>query len=102
VTVDVGVDYGSDLVMVERIAVAVAGDVIRDVAGSVPDVPPVVRYHTFSDLSVRFTVQVRAREFADQFLIKHELVKRLHARLGHENIILRPPTPVVPTRPAAS
>lgn len=102
VTVDVGVDYGSDLVMVEQIALAVAGDVIRDVAGSVTDVPPVVRYHTFSDLSVRFTVQVRAREFADQFLIKHELIKRLHARLGHEHIILRPPTPVVPTHPASA
>jgi small-conductance mechanosensitive channel len=98
VTVDVGVDYGSDLAMVERIAMAVASEVIRDVAGAVPDVAPVVRYHTFSDLSVRFTVQLRAREFADQFLIKHELIKRLHARLGEESVILRPPTPIVPAR----
>jgi len=98
VTVDVGVDYGSDLVMVERIATAVASEVIGELAGAVPDVAPVVRYHTFSDLSVRFTLQVRAREFADQFLIRHELIKRLHARLGQENVILRPPTPVVPAR----
>ena len=71
----------------------VASDVIKDVTGSVPDSPPVVRYHTFSDLSVKFSVNVRAREFADQFLIKHELMKRLHARLAHEGVVLRPPAP---------
>ncbi|HYN07959.1 MAG TPA: mechanosensitive ion channel family protein [Vicinamibacterales bacterium] len=96
VTVDVGVDYGSDLAKVEQIATTVANEVIRDVAGSVPDSPPAIRYHTFSDLSVKFSVNVRAREFADQFLIKHELVKRLHARLAHEGVVLRPPTPVAP------
>ena len=37
--------------------------------------------------SVKFSVNVRAREFADQVLIKHELIKRLHARLGHEGVV---------------
>jgi small-conductance mechanosensitive channel len=93
VALDVGVDYGSDLELVERVAMEVASDVIKDVTGSVPDSPPVVRYHTFSDLSVKFTVNVRAREFADQFLIKHELMKRLHSRLAQEGVVLRPPAP---------
>lgn len=95
VTLDVGVDYGSDLTKVEQIAMAVATDVVRDVAGAVPDVPPVVRFHLFSDLSVKFTVQIRARELPDQGVIKHELMKRLHTRLGSEGIILRPPAPAI-------
>lgn len=93
VTLDVGVDYGSDLELVERVAMEVASDVIKDVTGSVPDSPPVVRYHTFSDLSVKFSVQVRAREVPEQAVIKHELMKRLHARLAHEGVVLRPPAP---------
>jgi small-conductance mechanosensitive channel len=93
VALDVGVDYGSDLELVERVAMEVASDVIKDVTGSVPDSPPVVRYHTFSDLSVKFSVQVRAREVPDQALIKHELMKRLHARLAQEGVVLRPPAP---------
>ena len=91
VVVDVGVDYGTDLAKVEQIATTVANEVIRDVAGSVPDSPPAVRFHTFADLSVKFNVQVRARDVTDQALIKHELMKRLHARLAHEGIVLRPP-----------
>ncbi len=37
VTVDVSVDYGSDLAKVEQLAMAAAADVIRDVPGGVPD-----------------------------------------------------------------
>jgi small-conductance mechanosensitive channel len=96
VNLDVGVDYGSDLTKVEQIATSVATEVIRDVAGAMPDAPPSVRFHTFSDLSVKFSVQVRAREVPDQGLIRHELMKRLHARLESEGIILRPPAPVPP------
>ena len=40
VTVEVGVDYGSDLAQVERVAMEAASDVIKDVTGSVPTVPP--------------------------------------------------------------
>jgi small-conductance mechanosensitive channel len=98
VTLDVGVDYGSDLTKVEQIATSVATEIIRDVAGAVPDVPPVVRFRAFSDLSVKFTVQVRAREVPDQGLIKHELLKCLHARLESEGIILRPPAAPISSR----
>ena len=34
----------------------------------------------------------------DQGVIKHELMKRLHTRLGSEGIILRPPAPVIPSK----
>jgi len=44
--------------------------------------------HTFADSSVNFTVVLRAAEFVDQSLIKHEFIKRLHARFDRERITI--------------
>lgn len=44
--------------------------------------------HTFADSSVNFTVVLRAAEFVDQYLIKHEFIKRLHARFDRERITI--------------
>jgi small-conductance mechanosensitive channel len=86
VLVDVGVDYGSDLQHVERIVIDVGRAVMTQVPGGVPEFEPFIRYHTFGDSSINFTVILRAREFVDQYLIKHEFIKRLHARFGQEGI----------------
>ncbi|MFB0509636.1 MAG: mechanosensitive ion channel family protein, partial [bacterium] len=45
-----------------------------------------IRYHTFADFSINFTMILRAKEFVDQYLIKHEFVKRLHKRYKQEGI----------------
>ena len=90
-TVDFGVRHDADLQRVERIAVDAARGVMREVNGGVPDVEPVVRYIAIADLGVRFSVQVRVREFGDQVLVKHELIKRLHARLKAEGIAFAAP-----------
>jgi small-conductance mechanosensitive channel len=66
----------------------VGSDVMASMPGGVPDFEPFVRYHTFGDSSINFTVILRAREFVDQYLIKHEFVKRLHARFNHEGIVI--------------
>lgn len=87
VGVEMTVAPDSDLAEVERIALTVAGS-IGDVTGAVAGAEPSVRFQTFSDLGVRFTVSVRSKQFADQFLIRHELVKRLHAALRHAGIEL--------------
>lgn len=88
VLVDVGVDYSSDLRHVERVVMEVGKDVMCSVDGGVEDFDPFVRFHTFADSSINFTVILRAREFVDQYLIKHEFVKRLHARFAAENITI--------------
>jgi small-conductance mechanosensitive channel len=88
VLVDVGVDYSSDLRHVERVVVEVGRGVMREVAGGVPDFEPFIRYHTFGDSSINFTVILRAKEFVDQYLIKHEFVKRLHSRFNEEDIVI--------------
>lgn len=88
VLVEVGVDYSSDLRQVERTAVEVGRSVMREVPGAVPEFEPFVRYHTFGESSIDFTVILRAREFVDQYLIKHEFVKRLHQRFNDEGIVI--------------
>ena len=88
VTIEGSVDYASDLDRVEAITTEVARDVMLTVPGGVPGFDPLVRFHTFGDPGVGFSVILRAREFVDQFLIKHEFVKRLHKRFAAEGIAI--------------
>jgi small-conductance mechanosensitive channel len=88
VLVEVGVHYKSDLKKVEKVTIEVAGEVMKEVTGGVPDFNPFIRYHTFGDSSINFTVIMRAKEFTDQYLIKHEFVKKLHVRYAKEDIVI--------------
>lgn len=88
VAIEASVDYASDLDRVEAIATDVAREVMRTVPGGVPSFEPHVRFHTLGDPGVDFTVVLRGREFVDQFLIKHEFVKRLHKRFSSEGITI--------------
>jgi len=74
------VTYGSDLAQVERIAVEAARDVVKRVEGARPDAEPLVRFHTFADFGIRFDVVIRSKQFTDQGLLRHELIKALQAR----------------------
>ncbi|RKX68784.1 mechanosensitive ion channel family protein [candidate division WOR-3 bacterium] len=86
VRVQVGVSYDSDLEKVERVTVEVAREVMKEVPGGVPDFEPFIRYHTFGDFSINFTVIMRVKEFTDKYLITHEFIKRLHKRYKKEGI----------------
>jgi small-conductance mechanosensitive channel len=88
VLVEVGVDYSSDLRHVERVVTEVGRSVMQEVTGAVAEFEPFIRYHTLGDSSINFTVILRAREFVDQYLIKHEFIKRLHARFDQEGIVI--------------
>jgi small-conductance mechanosensitive channel len=88
VTIEASVDYASNLDQVERIAAQVAADVMRTVQGGVPGFEPIVRFHTFGDPGIGFSVVVRVQEFVDQYLVKHEFVKRLHKRFADEGIAI--------------
>lgn len=88
VLVNLGVHYDSDLKKVESITCEVAREVLKEVAGGVVGFEPFIRYHTFGDFSIDFTVILRVKEFADQYIVKHEFIKRLHERYGKEGIII--------------
>jgi small-conductance mechanosensitive channel len=86
VLVQVGVGYQSDLEKVERVTIEVGKEVLQEVKGGVKEFEPFIRYHTFSDFSINFTVILRAREYVDKYLITHEFIKRLHRRYQLEGI----------------
>jgi small-conductance mechanosensitive channel len=88
VLVQVGVHYGSDLEYVEKVTIEVGEEVMKEVAGGVADFKPFIRYHTFNSSSIDFTVILRCREFVDNYLIKHEFIKRLHKRYEEAGIVI--------------
>lgn len=88
VLVELGVHYNSDLDRVERVTSEVAKEVMKGAAGGLPEFEPFIRYHTFGDFSIKFTVILRAKEFVDQYFIKHEFIKQLKERYAKEGIVI--------------
>jgi len=92
VPVTVGVSYASDLEKVEKVTIEVATEVMNEVEGGVPGSEPFLRYHTFGDSSIVFTIYLHAREYNDLYLVKHEFVKRLHRR--YQEVGIEIPFPI--------
>ena len=88
VLVKIGVHYGSDLARVEQVTSEVGREVMHEVQGGVPDFEPFIRYSQFADSSINFNVILRVQQFTDQFLVRHEFIKRVHARYQAENIVI--------------
>lgn len=86
--VEASVAYGSPLEHVERVTVEVARDTLRKVDGGVAGFQPFIRFHTFGADGIGFTVILRVRTFVDQYLVKHEFIKALHARYDQEGIVI--------------
>jgi small-conductance mechanosensitive channel len=95
---EVGVSYDSDLEQVEKVTIAVAKEVMQEVPGGIPENEPFIRYHTFDNSSINLTIILRGQQFVDQYLIKHEFVKRLHRRYRQEGIEIPFPIRTVYTR----
>ena len=93
--VQVGVSYSSDLDRVEAVTIEVAREVQRTVSGALSEFEPFIRYHTFGDSAIGFSVILRVREFTDRYLVTHEFVKRLHRRYAAEGIEIPFPQRVV-------
>jgi len=101
--VTVGVGYDSDLAHVERVTLEVAKALVDRFEMAVKEFEPVVRFQSFSDSSIQLNVVLRCRDYGDQFLLQHELIKDLHRRYASEGIeipypmrtvIMRNPAPV--------
>ena len=61
VLVQVGVHYNSDLEHVERVTCEVGKEIQQTVPGGHTDFDPFIRYHTFDNSSINFTVILRVR-----------------------------------------
>lgn len=95
VLIEVGVSYDSDLSKVEKVTTEAAEEVISKTDGTVKSFKPFIRYHTFADSGIEFTVILRAKEFTDQYLIKHEFVKVLYKRYQMNAIDISYPVRIV-------
>ncbi|WP_039750985.1 mechanosensitive ion channel family protein [Chlorogloeopsis fritschii PCC 9212] len=85
-TLNVGVSYDSDLDKVERVTLEVAREVMQEIAPGLMKNEPYMRFHTFGDFSINYTLYMRVNEFFEQRLAKHLLVKKLHKRYQQERI----------------
>jgi small-conductance mechanosensitive channel len=77
VLVEVSVSYDSDLEKVEAITISTAREILKATTGAVTNADPFIRYHTFGESAISFSVILRAMEFTDQYLLKHVFIKRL-------------------------
>lgn len=91
---------GTDLARLEQVTLDVAKEVERNVEGGVPAFDPLMRVLAYVDLGIRIAVVMRAQSFADQALLKHELLKRLDARYRKEGIAVAR-APMLPPPPPA-
>lgn len=88
VVMQVGVSYDSDLEHVEQVTIDTAREVIRRVQPHLEGFDPFIRYHTFAESSIGFSVILRAREFTERYELVHEFVKALHRRYKEEGIVI--------------
>jgi len=97
VLIEVGVHYSSELEKVEKVTIDVGEKIMAQVKGAVSDFKPFIRYHSFQNSSINFTVILRSQEFVDGFLVKHEFIKALTDRYRKEGIVIPYPIMAVNT-----
>ncbi len=84
--VQCGVAYESDLDKVERVTIEVAKQIQETVPGAVKTFEPFIRYHTFGDSNINFSVILRVKEPVAKYLVMHEFIKALKKRYDEEGI----------------
>ena len=96
VVVPIGVGYESDLEKVERVTIEVARKLQTEIDGYEPQFDengkdtnrfaPFVRYQQFNDSSIDFNTYLHVRNFAKQYILKHEFIKAIKKRFDEEGI----------------
>jgi small-conductance mechanosensitive channel len=96
VLIPIGTSYDSDPEHVERVVLEEAQKAMGQVSGLLAEPAPFVRFIPgFGDSSLDFTLICQVREFTDQYLVQHELRKRIFKRFKEEGIEIPFPQRVV-------
>jgi small-conductance mechanosensitive channel len=86
-TISIGVSYQCDPDHVERVLIEEATRAAGHIEGFLADPAPFVRFIPgFGESSLDFTLICRVGTFVDQYLVQHELRKRIFARFRREGI----------------
>lgn len=87
VTIPIGVSYGSDPDIVEKVLIEEAIRGAGAIPGLLAEPTPFVRFIPgFGDSSLDFTSICQVSEFVDRYLVQHELRKRIFRRFRKEGI----------------
>ena len=98
----VGVAYASDPDHVERVLLEETRAAVGQVPGLLGDPPPFVRFIPgFGESSLDFTLICQVATFVDQYVVQHELRKRILRRFRAEGIEIPFPIRTVELRPPA-
>ena len=81
-------DLPRQLDLVEEVTIETAREVVRRVQPGLKGFDPFIRYHTFAESSIGFSVILRAQEFTERYVLMHEFVKALHRRYKSEGIVI--------------
>ncbi|MDD5558975.1 mechanosensitive ion channel family protein [Candidatus Methylomirabilis sp.] len=96
VLIPIGVGYQSDPARIEAILMEEVASAMDHVPGLLAEPAPFVRFIPgFGESSLDFTLIVQINEVADQYLVQHELRKRIFARFQKEGIEIPFPQRVV-------
>jgi len=89
--VEVGVAYEEDLGRVEAVCTEVLVTLRYEWETSVKTHTPVVLFTAFGDSNVDILLKLRSQTWSDSFALKHEMMKRIHARFVAEGITINYP-----------
>ena len=96
VFIPISVSYDTDIDKLEKIVLEEAELATKELEGLLDDPKPVLRFNPgFGESSLNFTLVCHVREFTDQFIIQHELRKRIFKRFKQEGIEIPFPQRVV-------
>ncbi|MBS3135813.1 mechanosensitive ion channel family protein [Candidatus Woesearchaeota archaeon] len=86
IVIQCGVSYASDLDKVEEVTIDTATEIQKNTEGAVKDFKPFIRYHTFGDSNINFSIILRVKTFVDKYLVTHEFIKALKKAYDKEGI----------------
>ncbi len=87
VSIPVSVGYDSDPDLVEKVLLDEARKGAAEISGLLAEPAPAVRLIPgFGSYSLDFTLTCQVKEFVDQYLVQHEMRKRILKRLRQEKI----------------
>jgi small-conductance mechanosensitive channel len=95
-TIPISVSYDSDPDQIERVLLEEVERAAGTIAGLLAEPAPIVRFIPgFGDSALNFSLICQVAEFVDQFLVQHELRKRIWKRFRAERIEMPYPTRTV-------
>jgi small-conductance mechanosensitive channel len=95
-TIPISVSYDSDPDHIERVLLEEAEGAAGTITGLLAEPAPLVRFIPgFGDSALNFSLICQVAEFVDQFLVQHELRKRIWKRFRAERIDMPYPTRTV-------